>query len=57
MARVSGREGIGIITSDHFVWGFGNVRRSNAREGLGTISRAVWEGGSGKIARVLRGQN
>jgi hypothetical protein len=30
MARAGGREEIGIITRDHFVWGFGNVGRSSA---------------------------
>jgi hypothetical protein len=38
------KEGKGIITRDHFLWGFGNVGRSVAKEGLGTISRAGCEG-------------
>jgi hypothetical protein len=32
VSRVGGRECIGIITRDHFVWGFGNVGRSSAKE-------------------------
>jgi hypothetical protein len=32
MARVGGREGIGIITMDNFVWGYVNVGRSSAKE-------------------------
>jgi hypothetical protein len=42
MARVGGREGIGIITRNHFDWGFGNVGRSIVKKGFGTISRAGW---------------
>jgi hypothetical protein len=39
MARVGGREGKGIITRDHFVWGYANVGRSIAKEELGKLSR------------------
>jgi hypothetical protein len=52
MARVGGREVIGIITRDHFVWGFGNVGRSIAIGELGSLSRDSWEGGSRKMALV-----
>jgi hypothetical protein len=46
MARVGGREGIRIITRDHFVSGFANVGRSIAKEELGKPSRDFWKGGS-----------
>jgi hypothetical protein len=48
MARLGGRERIGTITGDHFVWGFRNVGRSIAKEDMGTLSRDCWEGDRGK---------
>jgi hypothetical protein len=44
MARVRGRVGLGNITRDNFVCGLWNVDRPRAKKGLGTISRAGWEG-------------
>jgi hypothetical protein len=52
MDRVRGREGIGIIAMDHFVWRYGNVGRSSAKDGLATISRVGREVVSGNMNRV-----
>jgi hypothetical protein len=40
MALMGGCVGLGTITRYILVGGFGTVRRTRAKEGLGTISRA-----------------
>jgi hypothetical protein len=42
MALVGGSVGLGTITRYHLFAGFRTVRRTSPKEGLGTISRAVW---------------
>jgi hypothetical protein len=48
---VGGRIGLRTRTRYHLVGGFGTVSR-RVKKALGTLSRAGWEGGSGKMARV-----
>jgi hypothetical protein len=57
MASVGGRVGIGIISRDHIVFGFGNEDRPRAKEELGTISWAGWVGVSAKMSGWEIGQN
>jgi hypothetical protein len=52
MAHLCGRVKLGNKTRYHLVGGTGTVRRTLAKEILGTLSRAGWEGGFGKMARV-----
>jgi hypothetical protein len=47
MASLGGRIGLSTITRYHLVGVFGTVRRTRAKKGIGTISRAGREGGSG----------
>jgi hypothetical protein len=42
MALLCGWVGLGNKTRHHLVGGFGTVRRTSAKEVLGTISRAGW---------------
>jgi hypothetical protein len=48
ISSVVGRGGIGILTMNHFICGFGNVGRTSVKEGLGTISRYGMGGGIGE---------
>jgi hypothetical protein len=45
VARVGGRAGLGSISTADGYGGLETVGRVHMKEGLGTISRAVWGGG------------
>jgi hypothetical protein len=55
MDRVGGGKGIEIITMDHFVWGYGNVGRSSAKEGR--VGRRIGKNETGGREGIIRDYN